>query len=298
MSPARAIATTLFAALAWGTGNVAQKTILAHLDGYSANGITALIGAAVLVPLALREGRAAAAPERGAAGVLIAVSLLFTLATTLLQFSYGMTSVANAGFLVNTAAVLTPALAWLCLRQRPTPALWPASLLALSGIYLMTGGGWTTPAPGDLLALASALAFAFWMLAVGIYVMRTRRPMLLTAVQLAVAGVICTGLGAANGLPAASALMQAMPEILYIGVISKGLAYGLTATAQQHLSATVVSVLVCAEAVFGALIAAVVLGERLGPGEAIGSACIILGVVIAARASAAPPAPVRAFMPS
>lgn len=271
MSPARAIATTLLASLAWGTGNVAQKTILDHLDSFAANGITALI----------------------------AVSLLFTLATTLLQFGYGLTSVANAGFLANTAAVLTPALAWACQRQRPTMAIWPASLLALSGIYLMTGGGWTTPAPGDLLALASALAFAFWMLAVGVYVRRTGRPILLTAVQLAVAGVVCTGLGAgANGLPDASALMQALPEILYIGVISKGLAYGLTAAAQAHLSATVVSVLVCAEAVFGALIAVVVLGESLGPMHAIGSACIFLGAVIAARGAAAPPAPVRAFLPS
>jgi drug/metabolite transporter (DMT)-like permease len=55
------------------------------------------------------------------------------------------------------------------------------------------------------------------------------------------------------------------------------------AIAQQHISATCVAILVSAEAVFGALIAAVVLGETLGVTRGIGSLCIILGVVIAAR---------------
>jgi len=274
----------VLAALAWGAGNVSQKTILAHLDGFAATGITSLVGALVLLPLALREAKATLPSARGSLPLLLAVSVLFTFASTVMQFGYGLTTVTNAGFLVNTAAVLTPILAWACLSQRPPLAIWPACLFALIGIFLMAGASWSGLSPGDLLALISAIGFAVWTLAVGIYVMRYRRPILMTVVQLAVSWVLCTGLGAAfHGFPAQSALVAALPEILFMGLVSNGLAYVLMAVAQQHISATCVAMLVSAEAVFGALIAAVVLGETLGPLRGIGSLCIILGVVIAAR---------------
>jgi drug/metabolite transporter (DMT)-like permease len=152
------------------------------------------------------------------------------------------------------------------------------------GIFLMAGASWSGLSSGDFLALLSALGYAVWTLAVGAFVMRTRRPVLLTVVQLAVSGVLCIGLGAAfHGLPAPPALAAALPEILFMGLVSKGLAYVLVAIAQQHLSATCVAILVSAEAVFGAVIAAFILGETLGLTRGIGSLCIILGVVIAAR---------------
>ncbi|NJS38365.1 MAG: DMT family transporter [Rhodobacteraceae bacterium] len=284
MTPNRAIALALLAALAWGTGNVAQKTILEHLDGFAATGITALVGVVVLLPLLRREAGADLPPVRGSLPLLLTISLLFTLASAVMQFGYGLTTVTNAGFLVNTAAVLTPVLAWLFMSQRPHPAIWPASLSALLGVYLMAGASWAGLTPGDSLALLSALAFAVWTLAVGVYVMRIRRPVLMTVVQLAVCGVLCTGLGAAvHGLPTLDAIAAALPEILFMGLVSKGLAYVLMAIAQQHISATCVAILVSAEAVFGALIAAVVLGETLGQARGIGSLCIILGVVIPAR---------------
>jgi drug/metabolite transporter (DMT)-like permease len=178
----------------------------------------------------------------------------------------------------------TPIVAWAFLSQRPHLAIWPASLAALLGIFLMAGASWRGLSPGDLLALLSATGFAIWTLAVGHYVMRTHRPVLMTAVQLAVSGVICTGTSLAlYGLPASGTLAAALPEILFIGLVSKGFAYVLMAIAQQHAPATTVAILVSAEAVFGALVAALVLGETLGLVRGIGTLCIILGVVIAAR---------------
>jgi drug/metabolite transporter (DMT)-like permease len=284
MSPNQATAVALLAAFGWGIGNVAQKTILEHLDGFAATGITALVGVMVLLPLLLRELKADLPSVRGSLPLLLAISLVFTFASTVMQFGYGLTTVTNAGFLVNTAAVLTPVLAWIFLSQRPHLAIWPASLSALLGIFLMAGASWSGLSPGDFLALLSALGYAVWTLAVGAFVMRTRRPVLLTVVQLAVSGVLCIGLGAAfHGLPAAEALAAALPEILFMGLVSKGLAYVLIAIAQQHISATCVAILVSAEAVFGALIAAVVLDETMGMLRGMGSLCIILGVVIAAR---------------
>ena len=282
--------TALLAALAWGAGNVAQKTILQHLDGYAATGITSLVGVLVLLPLALREARGVLPSAAGSGPLLLVVALLFTLASTIMQFGYGLTTVTNAGFLVNTAAVLTPILAWTLLAQRPPPAIWPACSAALLGIFLMADASWAGLSSGDVLALGSASAYAVWTLAVGMYVMRYRRPILMTTVQLAVCGVLCLIMGAAvNGLPSGVSLAAALPEILLLGLVSKGLAYVLMAIAQQHVSASNVAMLVSAEAVFGALIASVLLGETLGSLRAIGCGCIILGVIIAASFPASLP---------
>ncbi len=302
MSPNQATAIALLAAFAWGIGNVAQKTILEHLDGWSATGITSLIGAAVLLTFAVREGRRPLPSAKGSLPLLLGVSLLFTFATTVMQFGYGLTTVTNAGFLVNTAAVLTPILAWAFLSQRPDPAIWPASLAALLGVFLMADASLRGLSPGDLLALQSATGFAIWTLAVGCYVMRTHRPVLMTVAQLAVCGVICTGASVAlYGMPAPHTLAAALPEILLMGLVSKGFAYVLMAIAQQHAPATTVAILVSAEAVFGAVVAVIVLGETLGPVRGIGSLCIILGVITAARIppglpQAAPSAAVKPAM--
>lgn len=284
LTPQRASALALLAAFAWGSGNVAQKTILDHLDGYAAAGLTSLLGALVLWPMARREWRVVQRATAGSNGLLLAVSATFTLAVTLMQFGYGLTTVTNAGFLVNTAAVITPVLGWLAFRDRPPLAIWPASVATLLGIFLMAGGRWAGLGPGDLLALLSALCFAVWTLLVGIYVMRFHRPILMTVVQLGLCGLACIAVGGVvNGLPSGGALMAALPEIIFMGIVSKGLAYMLMAVAQQHLSATVVGVLVSAEAVFGAMVAAVILGETLSPIRAMGCLSIVLGVIIAAR---------------
>jgi drug/metabolite transporter (DMT)-like permease len=138
----RAMAMALLAAFAWGAGNVSEKTILDHLDCFSALGITSLIGALVLMPFARREGRTAPPAAKEIAPLLVGVSLLFTLASAIVQFSYALTTVTHVGFLGNADAVLTPMLAWLVLSQRPNPALWPTSLLALLGVFLIAGGAY------------------------------------------------------------------------------------------------------------------------------------------------------------
>lgn len=290
MQPRQASGIALLAALCWGLGNVTQKTILDHLDPWSAAGLTGWIGALVLLPLMWRESRHRPVPPEGLSWpLMLAVTLLFTLASLLLQVSYGLTTVTNGGFLVNTSAILTPVICWLWLRQRPVLAIWPACGVTMAGVYLMAGGHWVGLGPGDLLALLSAFVFAIWTLALGVHVMRQRRPVLLTVVQLAGSGVICVAVGVLwHGPPPMRALAAALPEILYLGVVAKGVAYLLMVTAQQHLSATVVGILVSAEAVFGALVASLVLGETLTPLRSAGALLILAGVIIAARIPAAP----------
>lgn len=288
MTPARANAVALLAALAWGLGNVSQKTILDHLDGFSAAGLTSFVGAVVLWPVLQREQRKDRPTTAGSLPLVIIVAGLFTLASVVMQFGYGHTSVTNAGFLANTAAAMTPIIGWVCFAQRPPPMIWLACICTLLGVFLMAGGNWAGLSFGDGLALIAALAFAFWTLFLGKYVMQYRRPIFITITQLVVCGAICLCLSALTyGLPAPAAVLAAWPEIILLGAMSKGFADMLNATAQQHIPPACAAVIISAEAVFGSLTAMVFLGESLSFARGVGAACILVGVIIAATLPAA-----------
>jgi drug/metabolite transporter (DMT)-like permease len=281
MTPLRANGLALTAAFAWGLGNVSQKTIMNHLDGFSATGLSCIMGVIVLLPFVRREARVNSPDNTGLLAMAINVSLLFALAATLMQFGYGHTSVTNAGFMVNTAAVMTPAIASLCFKQALPKWIWSASLCSLLGVFLMAGGSWSGLSFGDGLCLLAALAFAFWTVLLGLHVTRYRRPNMMTALQLLICGAMCLVLGGLTyGPPKPQAILAALPELVVLGVLSKGLAYVLNATAQQYVSATCAAVIMSAEAVFGSIAAMLFLGESLSVARGLGAALIIVGVVI------------------
>jgi drug/metabolite transporter (DMT)-like permease len=265
-----------------GAGGVPQKTILAHLDPFTVTGLTCLIGALVILPMARREGRTRDRTGPGMAAIL-AVALPFTIGVTLAQVGYGLTSVTNAGFFTNTAAVLTPFAAWVLHRHRPQTPIFLASGVTCFGLFLM-GGGIGEPAAGDAVCFLAAVAFLVWMVALGDHVVRFGNPNGITCLQLAVAGAVSMALGVGvHGVPASVDLLAALPELLMIGVLSKGLAYCLNSAAQQHLHPASIAVLVSAEAVFGSLFAVVLINERLSAMQAAGASLVICGIIAVAR---------------
>jgi drug/metabolite transporter (DMT)-like permease len=281
VSPMYASSVALLAGFAWGLGNVSQKTILENLDGFSATGFTSLLGAVVLLPFMARELKV---KVEGIWNFLlqgILVALLFTAAATLMQFGYGHTTVSNAGFMVNTSAVLTPTIACIVFKEKLPLWTWPAGFSTLLGVFIMSGGAWNSVSLGDVLCLFAAAAFGLWALFLGRHVMQYRRPIMLTVLQLMFCGAATMLLGIIfYGPPQPFAVIAALPDIIVVGAISKGLAYVLSAKAQQHISASCAMVIVSSEAVFGAAFAVILLGEGLTVSRVLGASFVLLGVVI------------------
>ncbi len=299
MTRFQANAVLLAAAFLWGSGNVAQQTVLEHIGPLTTTGLKSLIAAVVILPYCMT--RPAALTPLGWHGAIIGlvVILSFCMALTALQMGYGMTSVTNAGFLVNTATVLTPILAWLLLRNRPGYIVCVAAIATFSGAALMSAASTGSLGPGDRLCLVSAVCFAVWMISLGEFVNRFGRAGPVTIVQFAATALICMPLGVATEAVSFSALVTALPELMYIGAISTGGGYLLQAIAQRHTSASEAAVIVSAEAVFGALAAFMILGETLTPARAAGAFLISAGIILvqlrfgSLRRPAAPsPAPV------
>jgi drug/metabolite transporter (DMT)-like permease len=281
----------------WGFGNIAQKTVLDHVGPLAAVGLRCLIAAIAILPL-VRLERPGGGDRRAWRRSILPVALLFAGALTLQQCAYLSTSVTNASFLVNTATVLTPVLAWLALRERPGRRVAVAAAATLAGAFLMSGvgaaGGLAALNRGDVACLASAALYAGWMVALGRHAQRHGRPFASAWVQFALAAAVALpAAGLAEPLPLA-AIAEAWPSLAVLGLFSTAAAFGLQTYAQRFTRASTAAVLVSAESVFGALGAAAVLGERVPDAALAGAALILFSIVLVAGVGGSPtrPAPV------
>lgn len=271
----------LFAAALWGFGNVAQKTVLAHLDALSAVGLRCLIGGLLVLPFVLTERRLPAAT--GHFSSLVRVSALFAISITLQQLCYLGATVTNASFLISTATVMTPLAAWLLVGERPTAGLILAAGLTVVGCLLLSGGI-AGLSGGDLTAILSAGCYALWTVELARHMQAHGRPFAAAAVQFLAAAAFALPLGAMQGNLSLDATMAAGPELVVLGVFSTAVAFGIQIAALRFTSASHAAVIVSAESVFGAIGAAIFLGERNSPAGALGAA-IILGAILSVAMS-------------
>jgi drug/metabolite transporter (DMT)-like permease len=266
----------LLAAALWGFGNIAQKTVLEHLDPFSAVGLRCLIGGLLILPLLPLDRGATPAPGLWPSAARVAVIL--ALALLLQQAAYLSTTVTNAGFLVNTATVITPILAWFVFRERTSLRVWGAAGATMVGIYMLCGGvqGFGR---GDLVSLVSALFYAAWMIELGRHMKTFGNAVRTACTQFLVTAALALPIGALWGSLSANSALAAGPELLVLGVGSTALAFGFQTVAQRYTSATHAAIIVSGEGVFGAMAAAFFLGERMSATAFFGAALMLAAII-------------------
>jgi drug/metabolite transporter (DMT)-like permease len=279
----------LIAALCWGSGNVANKTVLEHLGPITVVGLRCLLAALVLVPLALPELRRTV-PD-GWWKSALGVSALLALAMALQQTAYVTSTVTNASFLVNTATIMTPLLVWLLLGHRPGAVIVFAAFLSVAGTFLMAGGSFAPSnlKSGDVICVLSAAVYAAWMVALGEHVVRYGQPLATAAAQFAVTAILMTPAGFFLEQPDLAAILDALPELVMLGIIATAVPFGLMSMAQRHVEASTAAVLVSAESLFGAALAHLLLGERTSAMGFAGAALILTAIVMVAAGERSAP---------
>jgi len=279
MSRLHANLALLLAAALWGLGNVPQKTVLDHLDPFSAVGIRCLIGAVFVLPLVTRENQThAAPPTRPFFTSLARVGGLFSVAIVLQQIAFLGTTVTNASFLISTAAVMTPLAAWLLFGERVATVVWFAAASTVAGALLLTGGV-ANFTPGDCVVLMSAGCYALWTVELGRHMRSHGRPLATMAMQFFAAAAIALPIGVLLGNLSPASALNAWPELLTLGFFSTAVPFGIQTIAQQYTPASHAAVIVSAECVFGALGAALFLAEVISPIGALG-ATMMLGAIV------------------
>lgn len=278
----------LVVAAIWGSGFVAQRDAMTHMGPMTFNAARYALGAAVLAPfllLALKRGRRPFSRGTLAGGVLLGA--VMAVAAGLQQVGLVSTTASRAGFITGLYVLFVP-LFGLALRQRPTPGHVIGGVVAVCGLWMLSGnlsGGLRT---GDLLILGCAVAWALHVTLVGLLAPRSDA-LALATLQFVVVTALTT-LAMATGLPGSSPEFKS-PDLLggigagwapivYSGVVVIALAFTLQILAQRDAPPMHAAVLMSLEAGFGAVFGVMLLHERLSRGEILGCGLMFAGMLV------------------
>lgn len=272
----------LLAGAIWGMGFVAQSTGMEHLGPYAFIACRFTIAALVTWPFVFWEVRQATLPMHNKLGnmarfALIGVVFFFGMASQ--QVGLLTTSVSNSGFLTALYVVFTPLVAVVLFRDWPHRIVWPASLVALSGIYFLSGGDLSAVATGDFLTILSALFWALQVVLIGRFVSGSGRAFLLAATQFSVVALCAWLVVFTIGEPLLwENVWGARWELLFTGVFAGAIAFTLQVIGQRYTSASQAAIFLSSEAPFAAIFGAVILYERIGLIGVVGCLLILLAM--------------------
>jgi len=291
------------AGVLWGTGGLVV-TVLNERDGLGAMTVSAwrmAVAVVALVGFAMvtRRHGVVLATMRRHPGPAVLVGL----GTAAYQGLY-FVSVLLVGVSVATVVSLglAPVLAacWEHLTSRTWPSLREVSVLmaALVGLVLISAtAGHGSPAPGDrpvlglLLAVAAGATYAATTLA-GHGLAQRVDPIALTTCATAVGAVALApflALAAVRHDPVLPSDAVSGGLLLYLGIATMALSYGLLYAGLRTTSGSTATVATLVEPLSAAVLASVVLGERL-PGLALVGGALILAAVVALRPTQEHPA--------
>jgi drug/metabolite transporter (DMT)-like permease len=215
-------------------------------------------------------------------GVLLGV--IFCVASNIQQHAFAYTSAGKIAFITALYIFFVPLLG-LFVKKRTPLMTWLCVLMGFAGLYFLC----VDPKDmgefnkGDLLAIGCAAVFALHILTIERFTAKGDG-LRLSAMQFLVGGALSGIAMFIFETPKLSGIFDASVPLLYAGVMSCGVAYTLQIIGQKYTEATVASLILCMESVFGVLTAAVILGERLSVREIIG--CVImLGAIILSQFS-------------
>jgi drug/metabolite transporter (DMT)-like permease len=270
-------------ALIWGSAFVAQSHGMADVGPLLFTGVRFLIGALVVLPLAVLEwrrlGRTARPLTRKDGGHVAALGLLMTLGAAMQQVGIQTTSVTNAGFLTAIYVPLVPVLAWLLLRQVAHWSVWPAAAGCLAGAFLLSGAHELNVGLGDLWVAGSAIPWAVHVLMVGRWADRMGAPFLVACGQFAVCGLLSLAAAFVVEPVRWAGLQAAAWPIAYTGVLSVGIAFTAQVVAQRYAHAADAAIILSSETLFAAAFGYALLGERLNATGLLGCG-LMLGCVL------------------
>ena len=244
------------AAFIWGTAFIAQSKGMDHLSPMAFNGVRNLIGASFLLILvvvryvknpAVYRGLDMAFTIRG--GLLCGVAL--TASSTLQQYGLFYTTVGKAGFLTTLYVIFVP-IAGILFRKKVEWQVWVAAAMGATGIYLLCMTESFSLGLGDSLVFLCAVGYTVHIMVIDRFSPKTDG-VLLSFIQFAFCGIVCTVLSLFFGAPTTQAVMGAIGSLLYAGVMSSGVAFTLQIIAQKDLNPTIAALIMSLESVIATI---------------------------------------------
>lgn len=191
----------------------------------------------------------------------------------------GVPNEARAGFLTALYVILVP-IASIFFKKKIHPIVWISVIIAFIGVYILCmSDGIGSLYLGDVLLFLCGIAFTVQIMTID-RLGRGLDGVKLSMIQFFACGTISLVfmlILELNTINLKTILDAAIP-VLYLGIMSSGIAYTLQIVGQKYADAAVASIAMSLESVFAALGGWIIAGNALSSREIIG--CIIMFAAI------------------
>lgn len=283
------------AAIIWGMAFVAQSNAADTIPTFAISFLRSYIAAAFLLIVSLIKGKKdktslfpTEKTERKKLflGGLICGTALY-IAANLQQFGIaiypdGVATEARAGFLTALYVILVP-VASIFFKKKLSFTTWLAVLVAFVGIYILClSDGFGGIYFGDVLLFTCGIAFTVHIITVDNFG-KGFDGIKLSMLQFFVCGTISLIFMLIFELHSISikTIADAALPILYLGIMSSGIAYTLQIIGQKFAEAAVASIAMSLESVFAALGGWLIAGNSLAKHEILGCTIMFIAIILA-----------------
>jgi drug/metabolite transporter (DMT)-like permease len=265
-----------FATAIWGATFIVIKKSLSDIHAVTLISYRSLLAALLLLVILFFQRKNPFANIKAGlvlGFLLLAVYLLQTLALYIV-------SATNSGFIFGLFVVFVPLFGVVFSKLRLQVSALVAVLLAVIGLWVITGGIASFKL-GELATLGGSAAFAWYILAVDKYINKGFDPWVLNFQQFFVGGVVCLLGALIFHLPLGVRSAYAVDAVIYLGLFANVIAYAIQLSSQRYLSPIAIAVILSLEPVLAAIFSCTFGHEPISSHEIVGGIVIMSAIVLA-----------------
>lgn len=213
------------------------------------------------------------------AGALLAIPLFSGIQLQTLGIKHSPAS--QCAFIAGLTVIIVPLTKLVVFRKAASPKIWLASLVALTGLYIISVKEHFAIAIGDLYTITGAFAFAVYLImversAAKFNMLKTMVPMIATCTLL---NVLLLSFSSSEPwlLPSGHTFWMG---IGFCALFSTAYMYTVSNLAQRYISAERIAIIYLLEPVFGAIASYFILGETLTIRVLVGGSLILAAMLI------------------
>jgi drug/metabolite transporter (DMT)-like permease len=275
----------IITALIWAGSTVVNRMAVGAIDPAAISFYRWLLALIVLTPvLAPKAWSHRHAVRRHLPQLIVLGMLGMALYQSLAYYSARTVTATSMGLILGAMPLLTIIISIPLLRMRPTPMVALGALISFTGLAFLISAGHPASllthgvGAGELLMLGASLSYALY----NVLLKRWAVPLptwVALYIQVIVGVIVLLPLFLLA--PNVALTAKNIPLVLYAGLLASAVAPGLWNRALPRLGAQRIAVFMNLVPLFTALLAVVMLGERLHAYHAVGGAMILFGIALA-----------------
>lgn len=276
-------------ALIWGLAFVAQTKGMDYLGPFGFSAARSIIGGSFMFILMIFANKSIRYEKFSKetyfsrrmdlkAGIISGIILFF--AQNAQQTGLLYSDPGKAGFITSLYIVIIPVIKRI-FGEKIKIQVVIGIIFAMIGMYFLSVRGDLTINTGDMIVFLSAIVYSIHTLTLSKYSTKTDS-LRLNCYQFLVCGILSFITAKIIGEELSfEAIKNAIGTLLYVGVLSSGVAYTLQILALKEIDSTIAALINSLESIFAVLGSWLILGNILNSREILGCVVMFVGIIVA-----------------